>query len=166
MSSYRYHHHARAATRNVWPALDSWQVQLTKGNVRIGDVEREEAARALGEHFATGRLDREEYDERLASAFAAKTWGDLAPVFRDLPHPAPMVPSPVPRPADLAGRRHYGPPFLPVFMLLIGLALLFGHAWVFWLGLAAFLLWRRTRRPRYRGSYSSGSWRAPRGSWS
>jgi len=161
-----FHHHARAATRNVWPALDSWQVQLTKGNVRIGDVEREEAARALGEHFATGRLDRGEYDERLASAFAAKTWGDLAPVFRDLPHPAPVAPTPLARPGVAAGWHRPGPPFLPVVMLLIGLALLLGTAWVFWLGLGGFLLWRRTRRSRSGGSYSNGSWRAPRGSWS
>ncbi len=160
--THRLHHHARAA----WPALDSWQVQLTKGNVRIGDAEREEAARALGEHFATGRLDRGEYDERLASAFAAKTWGDLAPVFRDLPHPAPVAPDPLARPAVVAGWRRPGPPFLPVVMLLIGLALLLGTAWIFWLGLGGFLLWRRTRRTRSGGSYSNGSWRAPRGSWS
>jgi len=164
MSGHGFHHHARAATRNVWPALDSWQVQLTKGNVRIGDVEREEAARALGEHFATGRLDREEYDERLASAFAARTWGDLAPVFRDLPHPAPVATSPVvPRVAGVS-RRGHGLPFLPVVMLLIGLSLLVGSAWVFWLGLGGFLIWRRTRRTR--SGYSNGSWRAPRGSWS
>ena len=56
-------------------------------SVRIGTAEREAAASALSDHFAAGRLDRDELDERLDRAYAAKTGADLEPLFRDLPRP-------------------------------------------------------------------------------
>ena len=59
--------------------------------VRIGTAEREAAASALSEHFAAGRLDQDELEERLDRAYAAKTAADLEPLFRDLPRPAPPV---------------------------------------------------------------------------
>jgi TM2 domain-containing membrane protein YozV len=73
--------------------------------VRIGNSEREAAVRALGEHFAEGRLDPEEYEERAAAAYAARTADDLAPLFKDLPRgdqSAPVAappPGPYPVPA-------------------------------------------------------------------
>src|SRR3954470_12827724 len=57
----------------------------TPDPVRIGNREREAAVRELGEHFAEGRLDPEEYQERASAAYAARTAGDLAPLFKDLP---------------------------------------------------------------------------------
>ncbi|MCO5993500.1 DUF1707 SHOCT-like domain-containing protein [Actinoallomurus rhizosphaericola] len=63
------------------------------GELRIGDAERDAVASALHEHFAQGRLDREELDERLSAALAAKTVGDLRQVTRDLPgSPDPVAP--------------------------------------------------------------------------
>ncbi len=56
-------------------------------SVRIGTAEREAAASALSEHFAAGRLDQDELEERLDRAYAAKTAADLAPLFQDLPRP-------------------------------------------------------------------------------
>src|ERR1700753_4467156 len=53
--------------------------------MRVSDAEREAATAELREHFASGRLNRDELDERLASIFAAKTRGDLNAVFTDLP---------------------------------------------------------------------------------
>ena len=53
--------------------------------VRIGDAERDAAATSLGDHFAAGRLTREEFDERLEQAWAAKTADELDPLFVDLP---------------------------------------------------------------------------------
>jgi uncharacterized protein DUF1707 len=62
-------------------------------SVRIGTTEREAAASALSEHFAAGRLDQDELEERLDRAYAAKTAADLEPLFRDLPRPASPVTS-------------------------------------------------------------------------
>lgn len=56
--------------------------------LRIGDEEREAAVSALGEHYAAGRLTKEEYDERAERAFAARTHAQLLPLFADLPRPA------------------------------------------------------------------------------
>jgi len=57
----------------------------TGSRLRIGDTERDAATAALGEHFASGRLTREEFDERLEQAWAAKTAEELDPLFADLP---------------------------------------------------------------------------------
>lgn len=59
--------------------------------MRIGDAEREAAVRELGEHYAAGRLDAAEYEERTAAAYAARTAADLAPLFADLPREQPTV---------------------------------------------------------------------------
>jgi hypothetical protein len=79
------------------------------GNVRVGTTEREEAVRALAEHMSQGRLDIAEYDQRCGLAAAAKTRGELAALFDDLPAPNPMarrvpVPAPVARQQPLVQR--------------------------------------------------------------
>jgi hypothetical protein len=53
--------------------------------MRVSDAEREAAAAELREHFASGRLDQEELNERLSAVFAARTRGDLNALFTDLP---------------------------------------------------------------------------------
>ncbi|WP_425310618.1 DUF1707 domain-containing protein [Ammonicoccus fulvus] len=53
--------------------------------VRIGDVEREQAAQALAEHYAAGRLTREELDQRTAVVLRARNGVDLQEVLADLP---------------------------------------------------------------------------------
>jgi Flp pilus assembly protein TadB len=55
--------------------------------LRIGDADRETAARELGEHFALGRISADEHAERLEQIWSARTAADLAPAFRDLPRP-------------------------------------------------------------------------------
>jgi hypothetical protein len=61
--------------------------------VRIGDAERQEAARQLQQHFADGRLTWEELDERLQVAYQARVEDALTPLFADLPAlPAPPAP--------------------------------------------------------------------------
>ena len=53
--------------------------------VRIGDREREQAVAHLGRAFGEGRLDLAEYDERVASAYHARTASDLLHLTADLP---------------------------------------------------------------------------------
>lgn len=53
--------------------------------LRLSDAEREQAAADLGEHFAQGRLTVEEHTERLDQIWAARTRGEVAPIFADLP---------------------------------------------------------------------------------
>ncbi|TCO47111.1 putative secreted protein with PEP-CTERM sorting signal [Kribbella antiqua] len=57
------------------------------GPIRIGDQEREDAVKRLGEHFEAGRLTAEEHTERIGRALEAKTEAELAALFTDLPGP-------------------------------------------------------------------------------
>ena len=43
-------------------------------------------------HYADGRLDHEEYDERLDAIWTARTRADLALLFSDLPRPQASPP--------------------------------------------------------------------------
>jgi hypothetical protein len=67
------------------------------GGVRIGTLEREQAAAALAEHFAAGRLDTDEFDARVREAYLAKTAADLVPLFADLPDKQRFTSEPVRR---------------------------------------------------------------------
>ena len=57
-------------------------------SIRIGTAEREQAVTALGEHFAQGRLEPAEFEERMTAAYAARTAAELDRLFEDLPAPA------------------------------------------------------------------------------
>jgi hypothetical protein len=54
-------------------------------HLRLGDAEREQASALLRDHYAEGRLEVDEYSERLDAVWAARTRADLRPVFADLP---------------------------------------------------------------------------------
>ena len=61
----------------------------TGGGERIGSVERDAAIRALDVHRQAGRLDATEYERRQVAATSAQTWGEIVPLFTDLPEPRP-----------------------------------------------------------------------------
>ena len=94
--------------------------------LRIGDAEREEAARELGEHFALGRITAEEHSERLEQVWAARTKADLAPAFRDLPRPQ------VRRPAQAAARERRTHPRFELPYVPFPLKVLLGIVLIWW----------------------------------
>jgi len=47
--------------------------------LRVSDAERDAAAAELREHYASGRLDSDELDQRLSAALAASSSGCDAP---------------------------------------------------------------------------------------
>ncbi len=63
--------------------------------MRVGTADRQAAMDALADHFAQGRLDPDEFGERSATAYAARTAGELEDLFRDLP-PIHHLPNPRP----------------------------------------------------------------------
>jgi TM2 domain-containing membrane protein YozV len=69
---------------------------MTTPPLRIGNAEREVAVRELGEHYAAGRLDPQEYEERTTAAYAARSADDLTPLFADLPRDQATVAIPQP----------------------------------------------------------------------
>ncbi|RLV49591.1 DUF1707 domain-containing protein [Nocardioides mangrovicus] len=110
---------------------------------RITDGDRHSALQALGEHYAAGRLDAAEFDERSERALAARTNQDLRPLFADLPppHGPRTTPPGAPTPAVAAGTfRRPGPRGLPFPLLpLLVLAVVFVAFHGFWLLPLAFL---------------------------
>ncbi|WP_199549539.1 DUF1707 domain-containing protein [Streptomyces sp. N35] len=71
--------------------------------LRASDADRERVAEVLRDALAEGRLDMEEFEERLDSVYKARTYGDLEPLTRDLPGAGQAV-APVPfAPAQPAG---------------------------------------------------------------
>jgi hypothetical protein len=56
--------------------------------LRVSNEDRERVAAVLQRASADGRLELDELDQRLAAAYAAKTFADLEPLTRDLPAPA------------------------------------------------------------------------------
>lgn len=53
--------------------------------IRASDVDREAVVTTLREAYTAGRLTLDEFDERMAAAYAGRTWGDLRALTADLP---------------------------------------------------------------------------------
>jgi hypothetical protein len=104
-------------------------------DLRASDADRERTADLLRRSAGDGRLDPDELEERLTSAYGARTTGELADLTRDLPSAPPR---PVPRrEATLQLRRRYGGLlFPPLVCTLIWLATgAHGSFWPIWVWL-------------------------------
>jgi hypothetical protein len=53
--------------------------------IRASDEDRDRVVALLREHHAAGRLDADEFNERVDKAYAAKTLGELDDLMADLP---------------------------------------------------------------------------------
>jgi hypothetical protein len=62
-------------------------------SLRIGNDERDAAIKALDAHLDAGRLDAEEYGQRVAQASVARTREAVDELFTDLPAPRPFPPA-------------------------------------------------------------------------
>ena len=102
-------------------------------DLRIADADRERAIAQLSKHAGDGRLTLEEFEERVAEVYAARTNADLRPAFRGLPwsDDAPdRRRSSHPRPR-LAVAQAVRP--LVMVMLFVWATIAFG-AWVLFIG--------------------------------
>jgi GntR family transcriptional regulator len=62
-------------------------------HLRVSDAERQAVTDQLAEHFAAGRLDPAEFDDRVGRAMSAKIRADLSGLFAGLPETgAPAAP--------------------------------------------------------------------------
>jgi hypothetical protein len=141
---------------------------MSDQSIRLSDAEREAAAADLGEHFAQGRLTADEHAERLEQVWSARTRGEVAPIFRDLPSPyagvsaGPVVAEDRYWSSGLRPfRRGVPAPFLVVLAVLILLTVV-THLPLVLLGFGLFwFVVLRHRRPRR--AYAAERWhRHPR----
>ena len=122
--------------------------------MRVSDAERQVVTDRLAGHFADGRLDQAEFDERVGRAMSAKTRADLAGLLDDLPDAAlpdtgaPVVPG---RPRRGRPRSFLGMVLLVVIILAAAHAALHVVAPLLWAGLivAILVFAARGRRPRH-----------------
>lgn len=66
---------------------------------RASDADRDRFAAQLHEHYAAGRIDHDELEDRLDRVYHARTLIELYQLTSDLPHPGPrpVVGWPLPR---------------------------------------------------------------------
>lgn len=119
-----------------------------RASLRASDADREWVVQQLRHHLTEGRLELDEFMDRMDTAFRSRTLGELEATLTDLPHNpvwARDVP-PRPRPAHthLHGP-HRGHSVVPFAAMLFALLLLtviwpFWPVWmlVFWAALTTF----------------------------
>ena len=124
-------------------------------NLRVSDAERTDVADRLSKHYGDGRLDQAEFNERMERAMSAKTQGDFAGLFADLPDlPDPAEPG-TSAPANVTRAPSRSPMYrLVVLILIIVAAALLGqaliHSFFPWLLLAVVaFLWLRNGPRRH-----------------
>jgi hypothetical protein len=96
-------------------------------HIRVSDAERQAVTDRLAEHFADGRLDQAEFDERVGRATSAKTRADLNGLFDDLPETG------APAGTDHPRRRYRHPVLLIGLVVLVAVAaghLVFPLLWI------------------------------------
>ena len=103
-------------------------------DLRVSQADRDEVVAVLAGHFADGRLTVEEYEERVETAFAARTGRDLEPLLTDLP-----AADPPPAPARTHRRRARSSlrvPLVPVRPVAVAAVIVLAIAigpWALWL---------------------------------
>lgn len=68
----------------VWAAFSADPREAQYQHLRASDADRGLAASLLADAHADGRLDQDEYEQRLNQATSAKSLGELVPVLDDL----------------------------------------------------------------------------------
>jgi hypothetical protein len=136
---------------------DTISQMIRNPNLRASDADREAMADRLRTHHTDGRLDQDEFQERLERCFAAKTVGELAELTRDLPDD--------PARHRAGGRTGFGLlgglrmiPLVPIILAIVAIHLILGVVGGLWiliplLFLARFISFRR----------GFGCWRRRRG---
>ena len=136
-------------------------------NMRVSHAERTEVADRLSKHYGDGRLDEEEFNERLDRAMKAKTQSDLDGLFDYLPEP--VASRPVARPDPQPHPRPHRPFSRVAFLALVAIIAIMVGQWLarpfvfpfggFWplgfhipwllIGIVVFIWWRFFRWRRY-----------------
>lgn len=69
--------------------MDTPNSSFPPGDLRVSDADRDRAVAELSEHFQTGRLTQEEFEDRSGQALRARTGRELSELFTDLPPSMP-----------------------------------------------------------------------------
>src|ERR1700753_860317 len=100
------------------------RMRYSDQHIRVSDADRNAVAELLGQHYADGRLDQPEFDDRISRTMAAQTRGDLSGLFDDLPEAGPAGAGPAGPggpggPVPYRGPRRRGGIVRPLLLLLL-----------------------------------------------
>jgi hypothetical protein len=112
-------------------------------NLRASDADRDATADRLRQHHTDGRLDPDEFQERLDRCFAAKTVGELAELTRDLPADPARRGSRVRTSLGLLGCLRMIP-IVPIILAIVAIHLIAGVHSGLWILIPLFFLARFT----------------------
>jgi hypothetical protein len=120
-------------------------------NLRASDAEREAIGERLRHHHTDGRLDAEEFQQRIDACYSAKTVGELRDLLKDLPREEEA--GPAWRPGRPMLWRFWGIPLVPVLITIVLVSAIGAHHhfFGFWILIPLFFLarmwmWRRGSR--------------------
>ena len=118
----------RPLIRSV-PIMNTATKDYPSGGLRVSDADRDRAIAELSEHFQAGRLTAEELEDRTGRALQARTAGELAELFTDLPRRQAAVTGTAPTSACVGSFRSARVPTVPIaIMAVVVLAsILSGH---------------------------------------
>ena len=132
-------------------------------SLRVGDRERDAVGEILRRRHLEGRLDAQEFEDRLGRCLAAKTYAELDALISDFPREGAESR----RAGQPWGRRPW-PPVFPFVVFGLIAAIVFG-AHVAWLAIPLFFLfvvrplaWRAWGGGDARGSWACGPRRTTR----
>ncbi|MFZ0090302.1 MAG: DUF1707 domain-containing protein [Solirubrobacteraceae bacterium] len=110
---------------------DTISQMMQNPNLRASDADRDATADRLRQHHTDGRIDQDEFQERLDRCFAAKTVGELAELTRDLPDDTARH--------RAGGRTGFGLgcprliPIVPIILAIVAIHLIVGVASGLWI---------------------------------
>lgn len=130
--------------------------------LRVGNAEREAVTDILRREHLAGRLDSEEFDQRVERCLSAKTYTELDELIGDFPADESEA-------RRVAGRWAWRPwPLSFVFLPLLVAAIVFSHGRAAWL-LVPFFVWFVVMPFFWRGfgwrTYSRRCWPYGRNVW-
>jgi Domain of unknown function (DUF1707) len=96
------------------------------GGLRVSDADRDRAIAELSEHFQAGRLTTEELEDRTGRALQARTAGELAELFTDLPRRQTAMTGTAPTPARAGSFRPARVP-IGIIAVVVLASILSGH---------------------------------------
>jgi Domain of unknown function (DUF1707) len=122
---------------------DTISQMIRDPNLRASDADRDATADRLRRHHTDGRLDQDEFQERLDRCFAAKTVGELGELTRDLPGDPARLGSSGRSGSGLLGCLRMIP-ILPIILAIVALHLIVGLVGSLWILIPLFFLARFT----------------------
>jgi hypothetical protein len=122
--------------------MDGDSRSFPRDGIRASDADRDRAVAELSEHFQSGRLTQDEFEDRSGQALRARTGNELRGLFTDLPSrpvfAQPQAAPPAPVPGQHRGFLRIIPLVIAVFSVVSIVGHFTGHA-IGWLMPALFV---------------------------